>query len=85
MPMGMSGDKPLSATPSTKEILMTLGDAEKLFWADLNTGRGKVPGVRNAALSLALIKALQTSLGKSEKESTVTALNLLGKSFQEDI
>ena len=85
MPMGMSGDKPISATSSTKEILMTLGDAERLFWADLNISSGKVPSVRNAALSLALIRALQTSLGKSEKESTVMALNLLGKNFQEDI
>jgi len=82
MPMGISGGASPFSASSTKEILEILADAEKLFWADLNCGRGRVPSVRNATLSLALIKALQTSLGKSEKESTATALNLLGMTFQ---
>jgi hypothetical protein len=67
MPMGISGGISSSSVNSTKEILKILADAEKLFWADLNCGRGKVPSVRNATLSLALIKALQMLLGRSEK------------------
>jgi separase len=80
MPMGMSGDKLLSLAPSTQEILTTLDNAEKLFWVDLAFvgQRGKVLHVRDAAVSLALIRALQTSLGKAEKEGTLVAVNLLG-------
>jgi separase len=80
MPMGMSGDKFLSLAPSTQEILTALDNAEKLFWADLAFigQRGKVLHVRDTVVSLALIRALQTSLGNAEKESTLLAVNLLG-------
>jgi separase len=77
----MSGQK-LSLSPSTQDILTTLDSAEKLFWADLGyTGkRGRVLHVRDAVVSLALIRALQTSLGKAGKEGPILAANLLGSS-----
>jgi hypothetical protein len=80
LPMGMSGHKLLSLVPSMHDILTTLDNAEKLFWADLGltAKRGKVSHVRDTVVSLALIRALQTSLGKAGKGGPVLAVNLLG-------
>jgi len=80
LPMGMSGDKLLSLVPSMQDIMTTLDKAEKLFWADLEltAHRGKVSHVRDTVVSLALIRALQTSLGKAGKKGPVLAINLLG-------
>jgi separase len=63
-----------------QDILSTLDDAEKLFWAHLAfvTRRGSVSHVRDAAVSLALIGALQASLGRAGKEGPALAAGLLG-------
>ena len=68
--MGMSGDRHLSLPSATQDILSTLDNAERLFWADLTliTRRGSVSHVRDAAVSLALIWALQASLVLEEPE-----------------
>jgi hypothetical protein len=80
--MGMSGDKLFSLSPSTQEILTTLDDAEQLFWADLAlvARRGKVSRARDATVSLAMIRALQSSLGKASKAGPVLTAGLLGQS-----
>ncbi|KAG2136721.1 peptidase family C50-domain-containing protein [Suillus clintonianus] len=82
LPMGMTSDRAVSLTPSTQDILSALDHAEKLFWADLalTADRGHVPHVREATINLALIKALQTSLGKGEKDGPIIAARLLDAS-----
>lgn len=81
LPMGMSSDKIFSLSPSAQDILATLVGAERLFWADLTAiaRRGKVSRMRDAAVSLAMIRALQSSLGKAGKAGPVLAASLLGK------
>ncbi|KAH0826731.1 cysteine peptidase C50 [Lanmaoa asiatica] len=82
LPMGMSGDKEPSLVPATRDILGTLNDAEKLFWADLTltSRRGAVPHVREASVSLAMIRALQSSLGKASADAPLLAARLLDAS-----
>lgn len=79
--MGMSGDKPLVQLPPTHDILAALSHAEELFRLGLETfaKRGRVTHVREAAVSLALVRAFQTALGKPGKLGPVTAAGLLGK------
>ena len=81
--MGMSGDKLFSLSPSTQEILTILDNAEKLFWADLAivARRGKVSRVRDATVSLAMIRALQSSLGRATKMAPVLTAGLLSEYF----
>jgi separase len=80
LPMGMTSAKAMSPTPGSQEISVILNNAEQLFWSDLAliARRGQVPQVREAAISLALIRAFQTSLGKSGLEGPVLAARLLG-------
>ncbi|KAF8842467.1 hypothetical protein BDN67DRAFT_965802 [Paxillus ammoniavirescens] len=82
LPMGMSGDKDLPLVPATQDILNTLGDAEKLFWADLalTLRRGTVSHVREASVSLAMIRAFQSSLGKASTDGPLLAVRLLDAS-----
>ena len=77
--MGMSGDR-ASLVPATQDILVALNDAEKLFWADLalTSRRGAVAHVREASVSLAMIRALQSSLGKASVDAPLLATRLLG-------
>ncbi|KAJ7775022.1 cysteine peptidase C50 [Mycena metata] len=79
LPMGMSTDKAPALSPSTHDILHTLDHAEQLFWLDftLFSRRGDVARVRDAVVSLALIRALQTSLGKSGDQDPVLVAGLL--------
>ncbi|KAJ6597043.1 cysteine peptidase C50 [Mycena vulgaris] len=79
LPMGMSTDKAPALSPSTHDILHTLDHAEQLFWLDftLFSRRGDVSRVRDAVVSLALIRALQTSLGKSGNQDPVLVAGLL--------
>ena len=67
-------------SPSVLEILGLLQNAEKLFWSDLAliARRGHVFQIREAALSLALIRTFQGSLGKGEIDGPVVAARLLG-------
>ncbi|KAF7984668.1 hypothetical protein HWV62_12932 [Athelia sp. TMB] len=82
MPMGMSGEKLSSLSPSTQDLLTTLNDTEGLFWADLAlvARRGNVSRVRDATVSLAMIRALQNSLGKAGKAGPVLTAALLDAS-----
>ncbi|KAG1861269.1 peptidase family C50-domain-containing protein [Suillus subluteus] len=82
LPMGMTSNRVVSLTPSTQDILCTLDQAEKLFWADLalTADRGNVPHVREVTINLALIEALQTSLGKGGKDGPIIAARLLDAS-----
>ena len=81
--MGMTSNRAVSLAPSIQDILSTLDHAEKLFWADLalTADRGGVAHVRETAVYLALITALQTSLGKGGKHGPIVAARLLGKIY----
>ena len=76
----MVGETHPSPSPSVLEILGLLHNAEKLFWSDLSLigKRGHVFQVREAALSLALIRTFQGSLGKGGVDGPVVASRLLG-------
>lgn len=80
LPMGMSTKNELTLSPQTQDILATLDSAEALFWANLTliARRGSVPAVRDTVVSLALIRAFQTSLGKSGPSGPALAVGLLG-------
>ncbi|KAL6306065.1 peptidase family C50-domain-containing protein [Sparassis latifolia] len=82
IPMGMSTHRAITLTPATQDILGTLTTAEKMFWSDLVSisRRGNVPHVRSAAISLALIRTLQTSLGKGGTDAAVLAARLIDAS-----
>ncbi|KAG8894550.1 hypothetical protein FRB99_001141, partial [Tulasnella sp. 403] len=79
LPTGMSSGEGVALPTSTREILASLANAEKYFWAglELSSSRGEVHQVRDAALSLTLIRAFQTSLGKGGKNGAVIAASLL--------
>jgi separase len=80
LPMGMSTRNELALSPQILDILGTLDNAETLFWANLTliARRGSVPDVRDAFISLALIRSFQTSLGKSSSSGPAMAVGLLG-------
>ncbi|KAF8446447.1 peptidase family C50-domain-containing protein [Boletus edulis BED1] len=82
LPMGMSGEKEPSLVPANRDILGALEDAEKLFWADLalTSRRGAVAHVREASVLLAMIRALQSSLGKGNADAPLLAARLLDAS-----
>ncbi|KAH8099548.1 peptidase family C50-domain-containing protein [Cristinia sonorae] len=81
LPIGMTGER-MAGTVISQDILGTLSAAEKLFWSDLAlvARRGKVSHVRDAVVSLALIKAFQTSLGQSQNEGATLTARLLDSS-----
>lgn len=80
MPLELSATKISSLSPSTQDILTTLGNAESLFWAELTrvARRGNASRMRDATISLAMIRALQSSLGKAGKAGPVLSTALLG-------
>ncbi|KAG8959161.1 hypothetical protein FRC03_008372, partial [Tulasnella sp. 419] len=79
IPMGMSSTEGAIPPTSTREILTTLVNAEKFFWSCLEIGssHGEVHQIREAALSLAMIRALQTSLGRSDINGSNIVAGLL--------
>lgn len=79
LPMGMVSNKPTSS--GGQEVLGILNHAEKLFWSDLAhiSRRGNVFDVRDAAISLTLIRAFQASLGGTSGDSPILAARLLGE------
>ncbi|KAG8988816.1 hypothetical protein FRB93_003969 [Tulasnella sp. JGI-2019a] len=79
LPLGMSSGEGVSVPTSTAELFACLSNAEKFFWAglELSSSRGEVHQFREAALSLMLIRAFQTSLGKGGKNGSVIAAALL--------
>ena len=76
----MTGENLLSLLPSTQEIVAALEGTEKLYMSDLSLvlKRGEVGHIRDASLSLVMIKALQTSLGNGGNGSCGLAISLLG-------
>ncbi|KAI0313288.1 peptidase family C50-domain-containing protein [Amylostereum chailletii] len=81
LPMGISGEK-TSATATSQEIGRLLSEADSLFWSNLAAiaRRGKVNDVRDAAVSLAYVRSLQTSLGRDNADGPVLVANLLDAS-----
>lgn len=79
--MGMSSGEGVAPPTSTRDILASVVNAEKFFWAGLELGgsRGEVQQVREAALSLGLLRAFQTALGKGGKNNAIIAAALLGE------
>ena len=67
--------------PNVHEILAVLANAEKLFWSDLElvANRGKAFHVRDAAISLAFIRAFKASLGEVQEPGPTLAARLLGE------
>lgn len=81
IPMGMTGGEGANPPASTRNVLNTLANAEKFFWSTLALGgaRGEFSRVRDTAMSLVLVRAFQTSLGKNSKNGACVAASLLGK------
>lgn len=81
LPMGMSSKLDLKLSHATQDAVATLDAAEKLFWENLSLigRRGKVADVRETVVSLALIQAFQTSLGKSSAGGPTLAIGFLGE------
>lgn len=77
----MSGERDRSLSPTAQDILHTLGDAETLFWSDLalTSRKGAVSHVREATISLGMIQALQSTLGKMVLDGPLLAIFLLGR------
>jgi separase len=78
--MGMSIKHKATFALPTQDVLNALEEAEKLFQANLSlTSRnGSVLKLRDAAISLALIKTFQTSLGRPGNGGSVVTAALLG-------
>lgn len=77
--MGMTSKREHAISPTAQDLLNILDNAAKLFWANLSlAGNGSVPDVRSATISLALISAFRTSLGRSGKGESSIAAGLLG-------
>ncbi|KAF8623369.1 hypothetical protein AX17_007447 [Amanita inopinata Kibby_2008] len=79
LPMGMTSKTKHIVTSTTQDLLNILDNAAKLFWANLLliATSGSVSDVRNATISLALINAFQTSLGRPGKGGPHIAARLL--------
>lgn len=80
--MGLSSQDGTHLSNGARQMLETLSTAEKMFWANLEfvSNRGQVSQVREAAVSLALIRSFQTSLGNSYANGARVAAGLLGMS-----
>lgn len=79
--MGMSSKLEHISSPPVHDILATLDKAGRLYWANLLliAQRGSVLDVRETVMSLALVQAFQTSLGKAGNTSPRLVASLLGK------
>ena len=76
LPMGI---KP-GANTNTQETARLLDVADGLFVENLGSmvRRGQVASVREAAIYLAYVRALQTSVGRESAEVPLIIANLLG-------
>ncbi|KZT24871.1 hypothetical protein NEOLEDRAFT_1134566 [Neolentinus lepideus HHB14362 ss-1] len=75
VPMGSLSGKRTSLSPVAQDILSTLANSERLLWSGLSiiSRRGQVPHVRSAVLTLALVRALQTSFGRAGNDAALAA------------
>jgi separase len=80
IPMGMSSKTTIQRMLPINDVLNALDSAEKYFQDNIAlTGKtGDIVQLRNGAVSLTLVKAFQTSLGRLEDRNAVYAASLLG-------
>lgn len=85
--MGMLRTGQSDWTLPSPDILDALANAEKLLWSHLNlmAQKGSVVKVREAAISLALISAFQTSLGNQRNGVPLVMASLLGRCQSTDV
>lgn len=78
--MGMLSTGQFDWRLPSPDIVDALADAEKLLWSHLNlmAQKGSVVKVREAAISLALVQAFQTSLGNQRNGVPWVMASLLG-------
>lgn len=78
--MGSAAAKPDHRQSARHRIQVILDQADQAYRTALSlvAGSGKVEDVRQACLSLALLRAFQTSLGQGSLEVTAVAADLLG-------
>lgn len=81
MPMGGAGNKIDHRQSARHRIQVILDQADEAYRAALSmvAGSGRVEDVRQACLSLALLRAFQTSLGQGGTDVTAFAADILGK------
>lgn len=81
--MGISNDK---LATNSQETARLLGVADGLLLENLGTmvRRGQVASVREAAIYLAYVRALQTSVGRESADVPLIVANLLGACVRSD-
>jgi separase len=81
LPIGISSKLAHALSLPVQDILVTLNKAEQLYWENLSliARKGSVLEVRDTLVSLALVQAFQTSLGKSGNVDPRIAAGLLGE------
>lgn len=81
MPMGNPEQRTRDRQSSRRNIQIILQKSEQAFMSSLNLayGSGRVEDVRQSCLSLALLRAFQTSLGEGSAATTASAAALLGE------
>jgi separase len=79
----MHGGDVVTPPTATRELLNALSAAEKFFWLCLELPRSIVgiSFVREASISLSLIRAFQTALGAKSKNSATVSASLIGESI----
>ena len=82
MPMGTASKKLDHRQSARHRIQVILDQADEAYRAALSmvAGSGRVEDVRQACLSLALLRAFQTSLGQGGMDATAFAADILGES-----
>ncbi|KAG6876419.1 hypothetical protein C0992_013023 [Termitomyces sp. T32_za158] len=82
LPMGMTSELTYTPSSATQDILVSLEAAEKFFWECLvHIARtGRITDVREGVVSLALVQAFRTSLGKSNVNAPNITVGLLDAS-----
>lgn len=80
--MGMHAAHKLTSV-SAQDINNALDQAEEQFWNSLTliAQRGNVLDIRESAVALAVIKSLQTSMGRKDDDIHVMVSRLLGTFF----
>ncbi|WVQ98549.1 hypothetical protein IAU59_005675 [Kwoniella sp. CBS 9459] len=82
MPMGNPTKRVIDRQSTRLSIQTVLTRAEEAFLSALSiaSGSGKIEGIRQACLALALLKAFQTSLGHGSELVTASAADILASS-----
>ncbi|KAJ3742013.1 cysteine peptidase C50 [Lentinula detonsa] len=77
-----SNNLSISVTPTMVDIAKDLEHTEKLFWSYLSAlgQKGFVPYIREASMSIAIIKTFQASLGRFDPKTPLLTAGLLDAS-----